>query len=172
MSLISLIKFVADTEEALPAITFWLMGSFTNVDISQVLFSAPIIIICIFITLKLRWILNILSLGDEKAYMSGINPKRLRFILLVLSAIIVSISVTVSGIVGWVGLVIPHLVRTLIGDNHGGLIPISTCIGGIFLLLIDNIARTIFVSEIPIGILTTLIGAPLFGILYISGGQK
>lgn len=172
MSLISLIKFIADTEETLPAITFWLMGSFTNIDMNQVLLSVPIILLCIFIIFKLRWKLNILSLGDEEAYMSGINPKKLRLVLLVLSSIIISISVTIAGIIGWVGLVIPHLIRTLIGENHGGLIPIATFSGGIFLLIIDNMARTMFISEIPIGILTALIGAPLFAILYIRGGNK
>lgn len=171
MSLISIMKYVADTENTLPAITFWLMGSFSSISKDQTIFSIPILLICIGIIYKLRWKINILSLGDEEAYLLGVKPKQLRGILLTLSAIIISISVSTAGVVGWVGLVIPHLVRTLIGENHGGLVPISALTGGIFLLLMDNIARSLFVAEIPIGILTSLIGAPLFGLLFILGGK-
>ncbi len=172
MSLIALIKFLADTEETLPAITFWLMGSFSSVSKNQVLYLSPVLILCIFILYFLRWKLNIISLGDEEAVIQKINPKKLKFALLITSSIIVSISVTVSGMIAWVGLVIPHLARTIVGNNHGKLIPFSAITGGIFLLTIDNLSRSISYSEIPIGILTSLIGAPLFAILFIMGGEK
>ncbi len=172
MSLIALIKYVADTEETLPAITFWLMGSFASIDRTQLLIFVPILLICFFILYSLRWKLNIISLGDEEAIVQKIDPQKLKIVLLFTSSIIISISVTISGMIGWVGLVIPHLARSIVRNNHGKLLPFSGLIGGLYLLLIDDIARTASSAEIPIGILTAFIGAPIFATLYILGGRR
>lgn len=170
MSFTSAIKFVADPNDALPAITFWLMGSFSSVDKNYVYYVLPIFLIGYLILYLLRFKMNILSLGDEEAKLSGINPVSLRIILLTTSSILVSASVTMAGVIGWVGLVIPHLVRSLVGYNHGKLIPVSALMGAIFLLIVDDVARSISAAEIPIGILTSLIGAPIFAILFIRSG--
>ncbi|MDO5717715.1 MAG: iron ABC transporter permease [Tissierellia bacterium] len=172
MSMIAVVKYLADTEDTLPAITFWLMGSFSSINREQLIFTLPIFAICFLIIYFLRWKLNIISLGDEEAIVSKIDPGKLRFLVLTTASVIVSLSVTVAGVVGWVGLVIPHLARTIVGYNHGKLVPISGLIGGVFLLLIDDIARSIGFSEIPIGMLTALIGAPIFMILFIKGENQ
>ncbi|MGK0552475.1 FecCD family ABC transporter permease [Enterococcus faecalis] len=167
MALTSAIKFVADPNDTLPEITFWLMGSFSNVSFSELYWVTPLFLSGYCLLHLLRFKMNILSLGDEEAILSGINPKRLRILLLTISAILVSASVTIAGVIGWVGLVIPHLVRSIVGYNHGKLIPVSALIGALFLLVVDNLARSISAAEIPIGILTSLIGAPLFALLFI-----
>ncbi|MGK0607183.1 FecCD family ABC transporter permease [Enterococcus gilvus] len=172
MSFTSAIKFVADPNDVLPAITFWLMGSFSSIDKSYIYYVLPIFLIGYTILYSLRFKMNILSLGDEEAKLSGINPVLLRIVLLTVSSILVSASVTIAGVIGWVGLVIPHLVRSLVGYNHGKLIPVSALMGAIFLIIIDDIARSISAAEIPIGILTSLIGAPIFAILFIRGGRN
>lgn len=112
-ALTSILKYVADPEETLPAITFWLMGSLSNVDVNQLKYVIPIMIVCMIVLYLLRWKMNILSLGDEEAQMSGVNPQALRFILLAVTAALVSLSVAVSGVIGWVGLVVPHIVRSI-----------------------------------------------------------
>lgn len=168
----AIIKYTADTQDTLPAITFWLMGSFAYISKSQLIYAVPILLSSIMSIYFLRWKLNLLSLGDDEAKLLGVNPKRLKSILLFISSILISMSVTVSGVVGWVGLVIPHLTRRIIGYNHGKLVPTSGIIGALFLLVIDDIARSIGFSEIPIGILTALIGAPIFAFLFVLGGKK
>ncbi|CAI0757504.1 FecCD family ABC transporter permease [Serratia grimesii] len=167
ISFISIIKYVADPQDTLPAIVFWLMGSFASVLKEQVYWLIPLYAICYFAIYKLRWSMNIISLGDDEAKISGLNPQRLKIALLLLSSVLVSASVTIAGVVGWVGLVIPHLIRSVLGCNHGRLIPASALAGALFLLIIDNIARSATYAEIPIGILTSLIGAPLFALLFI-----
>ncbi|GMQ64847.1 FecCD family ABC transporter permease [Vallitalea maricola] len=166
-SLISITKYVADTEEKLPAITFWLMGSFSNASYDQIkIIIIPVLIGLIGLTM-LRWKINILSLGDDEAFTMGINPKRLRWIIIILCTVMVSSTVTVAGIIGWIGLVIPHICRKIIGYNHGYLIPLSGFAGAVFLIIVDCLARNISSSEIPIGILTALIGAPIFAFLFM-----
>jgi iron complex transport system permease protein len=165
MSFISLTKYMADAEEKLPAITFWLMGSFSSASYKQIkIMLIPAILGLVGLTL-LRWKINVLSLGDDEAYTQGINPKRLRWVIIILCTIMVSGTVTVAGIIGWIGLVIPHICRKLIGSNHGYLIPLSGFTGAIFLIVIDCLARNLSSAEIPIGILTALIGAPIFAFI-------
>ncbi|GMQ59834.1 iron ABC transporter permease [Vallitalea sediminicola] len=167
MSLISITKYLADTEEKLPAITFWLMGSFSNASFEQIkIIIIPIMIGLIGLTI-LRWKINILSLGDDEAFTMGVNPKRLRWVIIILCTVMVSSTVTVAGIIGWIGLVIPHICRKIIGYNHGYLIPLSGLTGAVFLIIVDCLARNISSSEIPIGILTALIGAPIFAFLFM-----
>ncbi len=172
MSLIALVKFVADTEETLPAITFWLMGSFSSICKYDVVYFATVLLLCFLVLYLLRWKLNIISLGDDEAIIQNINPIILKTILLMTVSVIISVSVTVSGMIGWVGLVIPHITRGIVGSNHGKLLPLSGMIGGVFLMVVDDIARTITYAETPIGILTAVIGAPIFAVLFMYGGKK
>lgn len=161
-SLISLIKYVADPDSKLPAITFWLMGGISNITANEIYLLLASFIIGIIPILLLRWKLNILAFGDEEAKSLGINVDRMRVILIFCSTLLTASSVAMAGMVGWVGLVIPHVTRLIVGPNYKTLIPSSVIIGASYLLLIDDISRTIFPMEIPLGILTSLIGAPFF----------
>lgn len=172
MALISLVKYVADTDNTLPAITFWLMGSFAQADLLQVETIILPTLSCIGVLFLFRWKLNILSLGDEDAAMMGVDPRRLRILLIVISTLLISVSVTVAGVIGWVSLVIPHICRRLVGANHGYVMPLSIVAGSFFMLLIDTMARSISSAEIPIGILTALIGAPIFTVIFIMKRKR
>jgi len=162
---ISLIKYVADTESKLPAITYWLMGSLTGATYSALLIGAPIILIGCAVLFSLRWRLNILSLGDEEAKSMGINVKRLRLYVIMASTMITAACVSMCGLVGWVGLLMPHIARMLFGSNNSKVVPISMCLGAAFLVVIDTFARSATAAEIPISILTAVIGAPFFILL-------
>jgi iron complex transport system permease protein len=161
-SFISFIKFVADPYTKLPSIVFWLMGSFASVTYKALAISAPVIVIGSMLLILLRWKLNILAMGDSEAKTLGENPGRLRLSVIFITTIIVASSVSLSGIIGWVGLVVPHIARMLFGSDHRKLIPVSLLLGSGYLLLIDDLSRTITTSELPIGVLTALIGAPVF----------
>jgi iron complex transport system permease protein len=164
-ALTSLIKYVADPYDKLPAITYWLMGSFSKVTYSDIKMIAVPIVICIVILLLLRWRINILSLGDEEAKSLGIDPVKIRIVAIVASTIIVAASVSIAGVIGWVGLVVPHISRRIVGVDHKNLLPASCLVGGTFLIIVDILARTLTPAEIPIGILTALVGAPFFAFL-------
>ena len=164
-ALVSLVQFVADSEDTLPTIVFWLMGSFATANWEKLtLVAVPMLVGC-GLLLVLRWRINILSLGDEEARALGIKVERLRWFVLVLVAVVVAAQVAVSGIIGWIGLVVPHMARILVGPDHRTLMPASFLIGALFLLIIDTVARTVTATEIPLGILTALIGAPVFALL-------
>lgn len=165
-ALISLMKYVADTDTQLPAITYWLLGSFSSTTYKQVrLVLFPILFgSAVLVAMSNR--INILSLGDEEAYALGINPVGSRAIVILGATLVTSACITVTGIIGWVGLVIPHISRFLFGPNHTRLIPASALIGAIFMTLVDLLARTATATEIPVGILTALIGAPFFAIMF------
>ena len=165
-ALTSLVKYVADTGDKLPAITFWLMGSFSNTTYTHIKISIIPTSIGIIGLLALRWKINLLSLGDEDAYTMGINPNRTRWNIIFFSTLVTAACVTVSGIIGWIGLVIPHICRRIVGGNHGRLLPASCLMGAVFMILVDSIARNLTLAEIPIGILTALIGAPFFAVIY------
>lgn len=165
-ALTSLVKYVADTGDKLPAITFWLMGSFSNTTYTDIRIVIIPVTIGIAGLLALRWKINILSLGDEDAYTMGVNPGRTRWLIIIFSTLVTAACVAVSGIIGWVGLVIPHICRRLVGVNHGRLLPASCLLGAVFMILVDSIARNLTTAEIPIGILTALIGAPFFALIY------
>ena len=171
-ALISLMKYVADTDTQLPEITYWLLGSFagtTYKDIAIVIF--PIVIGSILLILLGNKI-NILSLGDEEARSLGVNPDNARKLIIFLATVITAASITVTGIIGWVGLVIPHIARLIVGPNHTRLIPASALTGATFLTIIDLLSRTITVTEMPVGILTAIIGAPFFALLFHKQGAK
>jgi iron complex transport system permease protein len=161
-ALISLCKYMADPFEKLPQIVYWLMGSLSAVDNNEVFIASIPIILGITVLFLLRWRLNILAMGDEEAQSLGIETQKLRMIIICCCTLITASAVSISGIIGWVGLVIPHISRILVGPDHKNLLPATICLGASFLLLVDNISRTILITEIPIGILTALIGAPFF----------
>ena len=168
----SFIKLVADPEDQLPAITYWLMGSLNGTSPKDVAFAIIPMLIGLIPLLLLRWKINILTLGDEEAKTMGVNAKRLRTIVILSATLITAASVSVSGMIGWVGLVIPHLARRLVGNNYQHLMPTTMLFGAIFLLLVDDISRNMFATEIPIGILTSLIGAPFFIYLISRDGEQ
>jgi len=162
----ALVKFSADTAGQLPAITLLLMGSFSSVNSRDLLWSI-IPLACGFILLFLqRWHLNVLSFGDEEARAMGVNTRRVRLIVIFASTLLTAVSVAVAGIIGWVGLVIPHLARAIVGPNYKVLLPASAFIGATYLLIIDDIARLAMTIEIPIGILTAFIGVPVFLLIF------
>jgi iron complex transport system permease protein len=168
-SLISLTKYVADPTSKLPAITFWLMGGLSTVTTSDVfLLIVPIVVGTIPLFL-LRWQMNVLSFGDEEARTMGVNTQLLRTIIVICSTLATTAAVAVAGMVGWVGLVIPHIARMVAGPNYKSLLPVCLVIGGTYLLLVDDIARNLFNMEIPLGILTSSIGAPFFVYLLFKG---
>ncbi|QTL97127.1 iron chelate uptake ABC transporter family permease subunit [Iocasia frigidifontis] len=161
-SLISLTKYVADPDDKLPAITFWLMGSFSSVGFKDVCTIIGPILLGLISLYLLSWKLNILSFGEEEAQSVGVNTNRLRMIVILSSTLITASAISVSGLIGWVGLIVPHLARMIVGSDHRVLIPTSMLMGGMYLLVVDDLARSIISIEIPIGILTSLIGAPFF----------
>lgn len=168
-ALLSGAKFVADPTDKLPEITYWLMGSLSSVTFEQLSMIAIPVIIGLAILLFSRWHLNVLAMGDEEAQSLGINPDRFRFFIIIGCTLLTSASVSISGIIGWVGLVVPHMTRMLVGSDNRVLLPASISIGGSFLLLMDNVSRTLLTIEIPIGILTAVIGVPVFLYLLRKG---
>ncbi len=164
-ALISLTKYVADPYDELPAIVFWLMGSLASIGNEDILVVAIPILIGTTVLLLIRWRINILSMGEEEARALGVNTKKLRVIIIVCCTIVTASSVCISGIIGWVGLVIPHVGRMLVGPNHKYLLPASLLLGAFYLLLVDDLARTLATAEIPLGILTAIVGAPFFAYL-------
>jgi iron complex transport system permease protein len=166
---ISITKYLADPESKLPAITFWLMGGLSSVKSEDLLFAALPMLLGIIPLLALRWRLNVLSFGDDEARSLGVNTGRLRLAVIVSSTLLTSSAVSVAGMVGWVGLVVPHLARMLVGPDCRMLIPVSLFIGAGFMLVVDDIARCLFPLELPLGILTALVGAPFFLVLLVRG---
>lgn len=164
-ALVGLVTYVADPYTTLPAIVFWLLGSLATATSAKVVVAVVPIVLGTIVLLLLRWRLNILSLGDEEASALGIRPNRMRWTILVATSLIVAGAVAVSGVVGWVGLVIPHLARTWVGPDHRILLPMSFLIGASYLVAIDTLARTVTAGEIPLGVLTALVGAPAFFVL-------
>ncbi|MCQ5091560.1 FecCD family ABC transporter permease [Slackia exigua] len=161
-SLITLIKYVADPDSKLPAITYWLMGSLSTVNMTDVAFLLIPIVLGVAPVIALRWKLNAMAFGDEEAKAMGLNVTALRGIFILCATLLASASVAVAGMIGWVGLVIPHMARFIAGPNCKELLPMSLLVGGGFLLVVDDFCRNLFTVEIPLGILTSLIGAPFF----------
>lgn len=161
-SLVSLLKFVADTDSQLSAITFWLMGSLASTKSSDILLSGIPMIVGIVGSFFMRWRLNILSMGDREARTLGIDVGINRAAVIGFATLATAGAVCVSGVVGWVGLIVPHIGRMLIGSDNKWLVPFSISFGACFILLVDTICRTLTETEIPLGIVTALVGSPLF----------
>jgi len=168
-ALISLAKYAADPYDQLPAIVFWLMGSLASVSNRDILMVAAPILIGMSVLLLIRWRINLLSMGDEEARALGVDTLKLRVIILVCCTLITAASVCISGMIGCVGLVIPHVGRMLVGPDHKKLLPACVSIGAFYLLLIDDLSRTVTAVEIPLGILTAIVGAPFFLYLLRKG---
>lgn len=164
-ALVSLMQYLADTEEKLPNIVFWLLGSFATARPDKLLTLATVLCIAGGLLMRLRWHINVLSMGEQDARALGIAVTPLRWLVLSLCAAIVATQVAVSGSIGWIGLVIPHVARLLVGADHRRLLPVSLWLGGAFMLLVDSLARSLSAAEIPVGILTALLGAPIFALL-------
>jgi ABC-type Fe3+-siderophore transport system, permease component len=164
-SLISVIKFAADPTDQLPVIIYWLMGNLSFADrVTMLTVSGPMIA-GILVLFLFGGHLNVLSMGEEEARTLGVNVKRTRYIVIFLTTMISSLTVMLGGIVGWVGLVIPHAARSMVGPDNRILLPASALLGGIYLLLMDNLSRLLFSFEIPIGIITSIIGIPCFVVI-------
>ena len=169
-ALVSLIKYVADPNDVLPVITFWLMGSFSNSTVRSLYTGVPMIILGMMILYLMRYRMNALSLKEEEAASLGINVRKNRMIVIVASSLITASVVSMCGVVGWVGLLIPHISRMLFGNNHTKVIPGCIVFGALFMLIIDTIARCMYQAEIPVSILTAIIGAPVFLLLLRKTG--
>lgn len=168
----SFVKLVADTEQTLPAITYWLMGSLVSIkpqDVAFVIF--PVIAGSVPLFL-LKWRMNLLTVGEEEAQAMGINTRALRLVVIVCATLLTASSVAISGMIGWVGLVIPHFCRMIFGYDCRKIIPASALFGATFLMVVDNIARLATTAEIPLGILTSFVGAPIFVYLILKGGTS
>lgn len=161
-ALISAIKFIADPDDKLPEIVYWLMGSLASITMDKLLMIAVPVIIGAVLLMALRWHMNLLAMGDEEAQSLGLNPSRVRLLIIAGCTLLTSAAVSISGIIGWIGLIIPHMARMIVGPDNKILIPASLSLGASFLLLVDNISRAVISIEIPIGILTAIIGVPIF----------
>jgi iron complex transport system permease protein len=171
-ALISLMKYVADSDTKLPDIVFWLMGSLANITMDDLKFVVPIVLAALIPLLLTSWKMNVLSFGDGEAETMGVNTGRLRIVVICCASLMTASVVCVSGLIGWVGLIIPHAARFIIGPNHRMLLPCSFLLGAIFMLTVDNLARSTTSLEIPLGIITSLIGAPMFLLLLKLSSKK
>ena len=168
----SYLKLVADPTNQLPEITYWLMGSLSGTRLRDVLYILPVMALGLVPLFFLRWKLNLLTLGDDEARTMGVNAPRLRLGVVLCATLVTAASISVSGMIGWVGLVVPHLCRKLVGSNFKWLLPCAMLAGAAFLLLVDDISRNLLATEIPIGILTAFTGAPFFLYLMMRKGEN
>lgn len=162
MALLSLIEYVANPQNQLPAIIYWLMGSLNAVTMGELEVAAVPMLGGMAILLLIRWRINVVAMGEEEAMSLGVDTKKIRAVIVICCTVVTAAAVCISGTIGWVGLVIPHIGRMLVGPNHSVLLPVTVLLGATYLLIIDDIVRTAASVEIPIGILTAIIGAPFF----------
>ncbi len=167
----TMLKYLADSADTLPSITFWLMGSLAKVTPQGLVFSGIPMLAGFVMLFLIRWRLNVLTLGDEEALSVGIHPRRTRLFAIVAATLLSAAAVCLGGLIGWVGLMIPHIARRLAGPQYARMLPVSILLGGCFLLLMDDLARSISVMEIPLGVLTAVVGAPFFLLLIVRGGK-
>ncbi len=167
-ALLSLLKYLADPMQNLPGIVFYLMGGFARSGWQEFYLLLPVVLISLTVILFLRWQLNIFSLGEKEAAALGVETEKIKLIVIVFSTIMVAAATAAAGQVSWIGLVIPHISRFIFGSRYKYYLPASALLGGFSLLLMDNLARTISGAEIPISIITALIGAPFFAYLLIT----
>lgn len=169
-ALVSLVKFVADTESQLPAISYWLMGGLDKASYTTLGYGAPLVILGMLVLYLLRWRMNLLPLSEDEARASGANIKALRGVTVVCATAITASCVSMCGQVGWVGLLVPHMCRMKFGSNHMALLPASISLGAVFMVIVDTVARSASAAEIPVSILTAIIGAPFFIMLMRKSG--
>jgi iron complex transport system permease protein len=166
---ISLVKILADPYDQLPAITFWLLGSLASIKPQDVWSALPPVVLGLVPLVLVRWRMNLMALGDEEATALGINPRRLRIVFIAAATLMTASVVAISGVVGWVGLVMPHIARLVVGPNFDRLLPTAMLMGAGYLLIVDTLARTMGSTEVPLGILTAFLGAPVFLWLLATG---
>jgi len=171
-ALLSVLKYTADPYDKLPAITYWLMGSLSQLTWAQLAWAAPILILGCFILIKQAQRLNIMSQGDEEARSLGVPVMRTRIVIIFWTTVLASITVMLAGMIAWVGLIVPHLTRLLLGADHRLVLPGSVLTGAVYLLIVDLLSRSLTTVEIPIGILTALIGLPIFAGLLLRLGAS
>ena len=159
---ISLVKILADPYDQLPAITFWLLGSLAGVKLADLAIVAPLVLLGLVPLILLRWRIGVLSLGDDEARALGVDVPQLRVLVIAAATLLTASAVAISGIIGWIGLLIPHAARLLVGPDFGRLLPLAMLLGAAFLLAVDTLCRTVATIEIPPGVLTALIGTPFF----------
>lgn len=159
---VSFAKLVADPTDQLPAITYWLMGSLASARLSDIAFVLPPMVLGTLALIVLRWRINLLTMGDDEARAMGVDARRTRAVVMVAATLLTAASVSVSGMIGWVGLVVPHITRMVVGCDYRKLLPASMLFGASFLLAVDNVSRLAYSAEIPLGILTAFLGAPFF----------
>ncbi|WP_406656610.1 iron ABC transporter permease [Methanolobus sp. ZRKC2] len=170
-ALVSLLKYTAD-DSALREIVFWLMGGFYYATWNDVMITVPIVFVSFLIMWMYAWKLNILSMGDEEAKALGVNPERSKFIIISIATLVTAIAVSVVGIVAWVGLMMPHAARMTVGPDNRFVIPSAAMLGSIYLIVCDTMARTLTTSEIPVGIITSILGAPYLCYLLRNKGRS
>mgnify|MGYP006281663609 CR=1 FL=1 len=164
-ALLMVLQYTADPYSQLPAIVFWVMGSLHRAAWNDVQLIAPVVLVGLGIIHLLRFKLNVLSLGDVQATSLGLNPRLYRFMFIGISSLMVAVTVSACGQIGWIGLVIPHMARTWVGPDHRVMLPVTAIMGGTFLLGADLAARSLTAAELPVSILTSLIGGPIFAFL-------
>ncbi len=169
---ISLVKILADPYDQLPAITFWLLGSLAGVKLADLAAVAPLVVIGLVPLVLLRWRIGVLSLGDDEARALGVDVPRLRALVIAAATLMTASVVAVSGVIGWVGLMVPHIARMMVGPNFARLLPAAMLLGASFMLVVDTLGRSIARVETPIGILTAALGAPFFLWLLARGGRS
>jgi iron complex transport system permease protein len=168
---ISLVKILADPYDQLPAITFWLLGSLAGVKLGDLAVVAPLVLVGLVPLTALRWRIGVLSLGDDEARALGVDVSRLRVLVIAAATLMTASVVAISGVIGWIGLMIPHIARMLVGPNFDRLLPASMLLGASFMLLVDTLARSLARIETPLGILTAVLGAPFF-LWLLARGRK
>lgn len=169
---VTMIKYVADPNDVLQQITFWLMGSLTKTTMDAFAWSVIPMIIGLILIFVFRWQINLLTLDEEEAKSLGINIRKYRLIFIIASTLLSAAAVCLGGLIGWVGLMIPHLARALVGVDYSRLIPASAMLGGGYLILVDDLARSVFSMELPLGVVTSIIGAPFFIYLIIKRKER
>lgn len=167
---VGILKYLADPLSQLPDIVFWLMGGLWSVTWQDVLYTLPVVLPCLTVLFLMRWRLNLLALRDETAFSLGASPYRERGLILLVAVAATAVIVAVAGVVSWVGLIVPHIARRIVGSDAQKLLPASMLLGGVFALLCDNLARTLWPGEVPLGIITALLGAAIFVMLAVSKG--
>jgi iron complex transport system permease protein len=168
---ISLVKIMADPYDQLPAITFWLLGSLAGVKLSDLATAAPLVAVGLVPLVLYRWRIGVLSLGDDEARALGVDVGRLRAIVIAAATLMTACVVAIAGVIGWIGLMMPHIARMLVGPNFARLLPASMLLGAAFMLVVDTVARSLARVETPLGILTAVLGAPFFLWLLARGRQ-
>lgn len=169
-ALVSLVKFVADPESQLPSITYWLMGSLGAAGYATLALGAPLIVGGVLLLFLLRWRLNLLPLSEDEARAAGVNVRLLRGVTVLCATAITASCVSMCGQVGWVGLLVPHVCRMKFGNNHLAVLPASISLGAVFLVVVDTLARSATAAEIPVSVLTAILGAPFFIVLMRKSG--